>query len=143
MIKSGVILSPIVSEKSFRLAAAGQFTFRVDPRATAPTIAAAIAKIYGVTVTAIRTAHQAGKRTRYKGRAGSRSNVKKAIVTLKAGQRIAGFEVEQSKEKASDKAIERQSDTGTTPSTPKISKKTGVTTTVRTPKPTAEAKESK
>ena len=134
MAKSGIIFSPVVSEKSFRLAAARQYTFRVDPRATAPAIAAAIAQLYSVNVIGLRTANRLGKLTSHKGRSGSRSSEKRAIVTLKVGDRITGFEVETPKpEKTAKPAIKRPSDTvearaeGT-------NKQSGVTTTVRSPK---------
>lgn len=141
MSKSGIIFSPIVSEKSFRLAASGQYTFLVDPRATAPAVAAAISQLYGVTVVKIRTASRRGKVTRYRGRAGSRSDEKKAIVTLKSGQRIAGFEVEQPDAKPEPKKIEKASKTVTADAT----SKSGVTTKVRSPKAKTvdAAKESK
>ncbi len=147
MSRPGIIFAPVVSEKSFRLAPAGQYTFRVDPRAPSPAIAAAIGALYGVSVTAIRTANQRGKATRYRGRAGQRSATKKAIVTLAAGQRIAGFEVETpesakptkvSKASAAPKASEASKQLDEAPR----SSKSGVTTKVRSATQ-AEAQESK
>lgn len=101
MRNHGTILAPVVSEKSFRLASLGQYTFVVDPTATASDVAHAIARLYDVSVTGVRTLKMRGKATRYKGVTGRRANWKKALVTLKSGQRIAGFEVtETPKEEA-------------------------------------------
>ena len=117
------------------LAAARQYTFRVDPRSTAPAIAAAIESLYSVGIIGIRTSHRIGKVTRYKGRSGRRVSEKRAIVTLKVGERIAGFEVEKPEpEKTKMPATPLRSALSGASEGQATSRKTGVTTTVRTAK---------
>ena len=132
MRNTGTILGPVISEKSFKLAASGQYTFCVDVAATAADVAHAIEAMYKVNVVSVRTLNMDGKIKRYKGYSGSRSDWKKAIFTLKAGQRIAGFEVPAEEPVKEDKKAE-------TKKLPKATK-SDVKTTVRTPKakPAAE-----
>ena len=50
-----VILSPVVSEKSYSLIDQGKYTFEVDPRSNKTEIKLAIEKIFNVKVAAINT----------------------------------------------------------------------------------------
>lgn len=100
MRSPAIIRQPVVSEKSFRLAASGQYSFAVDRRATAADVAHAVERLYSVTVVGVRTLTVNGKLTRYRGHAGQQASWKKAIVALKPGDRIAGFEVANSDTKA-------------------------------------------
>lgn len=83
-----VIVAPVVTEKSTRVSEHNQVVFKVRKEATKPEIKAAVEGLFGVTVTAVNTLIQKGKMKRFKGRVGFRSDVKKAIVTLAAGQAI-------------------------------------------------------
>jgi large subunit ribosomal protein L23 len=83
-----IIRSPVITEKATLLSEHGQFVFRVAPKATKPEIKAAVEGLFGVTVLAVNTLVQKGKTKRFKGRPGSRSDVKKAFVKLAAGQSI-------------------------------------------------------
>ncbi|MFZ1428827.1 MAG: 50S ribosomal protein L23 [Geminicoccaceae bacterium] len=83
-----VIVAPVVTEKSTRVSEYNQVVFKVRKEATKPEIKAAVEGLFGVTVTAVNTLIQKGKMKRFKGRVGFRSDVKKAIVTLAAGQAI-------------------------------------------------------
>lgn len=83
-----VIVAPVVTEKSTRLAEHGQVVFKVRKDAAKPDIKAAVEALFGVKVTAVNTLVQKGKMKRFKGRVGYRSDVKKAIVTLAEGQNI-------------------------------------------------------
>jgi large subunit ribosomal protein L23 len=89
-----VILSPVVSEKSYALMDAGTYTFFVSPDSSKPEIADAIEAIFGVTVTKVNTMNRRGKATRVRraNRPGKTSGSKRALVTLKAGDRIEMFE---------------------------------------------------
>jgi large subunit ribosomal protein L23 len=80
-----IILSPVVSEKSSGLIDQGKYTFTVDPRANKTEIKLAIEKIFGVQVASINTLNKKGKTSRTKFGTGKRKDVKRAIVTLKAG----------------------------------------------------------
>ena len=80
-----VILSPVVSEKSYGLIDNGKYTFVVDPRSNKTEIKLAIEKIFGVQVASINTLNKKGKTNRTKFGMGKRKDTKRAIVTLKSG----------------------------------------------------------
>ena len=82
------VLAPVVTEKSTRLSEHNQVVFKVRKEATKPEIRAAVEALFGVKVTAVNTLNQKGKVMRFRGRLGKRGDVKKAIVTLAAGQTI-------------------------------------------------------
>ena len=80
-----IILSPVVSEKSYSLIDDGKYTFVVDPRANKTEIKLAIEKIFNVKVAGINTLNRPGKTRRTKFGLGKRKDTKRAIVTLKSG----------------------------------------------------------
>ena len=80
-----VILSPVVSEKSYGLIDNGKYTFVVDPRSNKTEIKLAIEKIFNVQVASINTLNKKGKTKRTKFGIGKRKDTKRAIVTLKSG----------------------------------------------------------
>jgi len=84
----GVILSPVITEKSTRVSEHDQVVFRVRGDATKPMIKAAIEGLFGVKVKAVNTMNVGGKTKMFRGRRGARSDYKKAVVSLAAGQRI-------------------------------------------------------
>ena len=84
-----IILAPVVSEKSTRVAEKGnQAVFRVLRDARKPEIKAAVEKMFNVTVENVRTLNVSGKNKRVGRFEGTRSNWKKAYVTLAEGQEI-------------------------------------------------------
>jgi large subunit ribosomal protein L23 len=83
-----MIRNPIVTEKATMLGERNQVAFRVSLEATKPEIKRAIETLFGVKVRGVNTLIQKGKTKRFKGRPGVRSDVKKAYVTLEAGQAI-------------------------------------------------------
>jgi large subunit ribosomal protein L23 len=84
----GIVLSPVVTEKSTRGADHNQVTFRVTMASTKPQIKSAVEQLFKVKVAAVNTLVVKGKVKLFKGRPGRRSDYKKAIVTLAEGQRI-------------------------------------------------------
>ncbi len=67
----------------------GQYTFEVFPTASKAAIAAAVEQTFKVTVKRVNVQNYLGKTTRGRtGRPGKKSDFKKAIVTLKAGDKI-------------------------------------------------------
>lgn len=84
----GVILSPVITEKSTNVTEYRQYTFRVARTATKPVIRSAIEALFNVKVSAVNTHNRQGKTKRFKGRVGFRSDVKFAIVTLAEGNTI-------------------------------------------------------
>ena len=80
-----IILSPVVSEKSYGLIDDGKYTFLVDPRSNKTEIKLAIEKIFGVKVASVNTLNRTGKLRRTRFGIGKRKDTKRAIVTLKSG----------------------------------------------------------
>ena len=89
-----VILRPVVSEKSYALLDQGVYTFVVDSGANKIEIRQAIESIFNVSVEKVNTLNRKGKRKRNRRSFtfGTRSDIKRAVVTLKAGDRIDLFE---------------------------------------------------
>jgi large subunit ribosomal protein L23 len=83
-----VILAPHITEKSTLLSEHNAVVFKVARDATKPQIKAAVEALFGVSVTGVNTITQKGKSKRWKGRPYTRSDLKKAIVTLAEGQSI-------------------------------------------------------
>jgi large subunit ribosomal protein L23 len=83
-----VILAPHITEKTTLLTEQNAVVFKVAPKATKPQIKAAIEALFNVSVTGVNTIVSKGKTKRWKGRPYTRSDVKKAIVTLADGQSI-------------------------------------------------------
>lgn len=82
------VLYPIVTEKSNMIGETNQYTFAVSSVATKPEIKAAIQKIFNVDVISVTTLIKKGKKRVFRGRLGQQSDLKKAVVRLKDGQRI-------------------------------------------------------
>ena len=89
-----IIIRPVVSEKSYGLLDAGVYTFVVAPDANKIQIREAVESIFNVRVTNVNTLNRKGKRKRNRRTFtfGTRSDTKRAIVTLAAGDRIELFE---------------------------------------------------
>ena len=87
-----VILSPVVSEKSYALMADGKYTFRVDERAQKTQIKLAVEEIFDVEVTNVRTLKVRSKPKRRGLQTGRTRSWKKAVVELASGDRIELFE---------------------------------------------------
>lgn len=87
-----VIKRPIVTEKSFALAAQGKYTFEVVKEATKEEIRKAVELLYkGTKVARVAVLHRPGKRVfwRTRGRRpveGQKSDLKKAVVSLSEGK---------------------------------------------------------
>lgn len=79
-----------LTEKSNKLSAElGQYTFEVFKDANKHSIAAAVEKAFKVTVTRVNTQNYRGKNKKSRqGQPSTTSDYKKAIVTLKAGDKI-------------------------------------------------------
>jgi large subunit ribosomal protein L23 len=83
-----IVRAPVITEKSTAGSEHNQVTFRVALDASKPEIKAAVEGLFNVKVKAINTLRQRGKYKFFRGRPGRRSEYKKAIVTLAAGQSI-------------------------------------------------------
>ena len=84
-----VLIAPIVSEKSTRLADAHrQFVFKVVTDASKPDVRKAVELMFDVKVEAVQIANVRGKTKRFGASIGKRSDWKKAFVTLAEGHDI-------------------------------------------------------
>jgi large subunit ribosomal protein L23 len=92
MDASQVIIRPVVSEKTFVLAEAGKYTFRVHERAHKTQIRQAIEQLFDVHVVDVRTALVKSKPKRRGQTAGRTRNWKKAVVQVRAGEAIPIFQ---------------------------------------------------
>ena len=86
-----VLLRPVISEKSYRLADDGKYTFVVAPDANRTQIRQAVESVFGVKVTGVNTLNRPGKRRRTRSGWGKRADTKRAIVSVAEGDRIDLF----------------------------------------------------
>jgi large subunit ribosomal protein L23 len=89
---SQVIIRPVVSEKSYVLATAGKYPFRVHSDAHKIQIKQAIEQLFDVDVLEVRTASVPSKPKRRGFTSGRTRSWKKAVVQVGAGQTIPIFQ---------------------------------------------------
>ncbi|OAT81196.1 50S ribosomal protein L23 [Desulfotomaculum copahuensis] len=87
-----ILRRPVVTEKSMALQAENKYTFIVDPGANKVEIKKAVEDLFKVKVEKVHTLRVKGKLKRVRNVWGRRPDVKKAIVTLKEGNKIELFE---------------------------------------------------
>jgi large subunit ribosomal protein L23 len=92
MKKGEIILNPIITEKTTALQELGKYSFKVDPRANKKEIMQAIREIFSVEPVSCAIINMRGKRRRERYKYGFTSSWKKAIVTLKEGDKIELYE---------------------------------------------------
>ena len=91
---SEIIRRPLVTEKSVAERGASRYAFEVALTATKHTIREAVEEFFKVAVLSVHTLRVPGKRRRVGRHVGQGADWKKAIVTLKAGQKIDILEAE-------------------------------------------------
>ena len=87
-----VLLKPLITEKGTNLAAQNKYIFSVNPQMNKIEVKKAIRSIYRVDPVKINICNFPGKNVRYGRRQGKTKAWKKAIVTLKAGDKIEVYE---------------------------------------------------
>lgn len=83
-----LIAQPHITEKATALATEGKYVFVVKPGSTKNEVKKAVKELYRVDATTVQMITLPGKTKRYRGTKSPRAGLKKAIVTLKAGQTI-------------------------------------------------------
>ena len=83
-----VLVKPTITEKSTLLQESGKYTFEVAPKANKVEVKEAVEKNFDVTVLDVNITKLHGKTKRYGPRSVKRPDTKKAVVTLKIGDRI-------------------------------------------------------
>jgi large subunit ribosomal protein L23 len=89
------IIRPVISEKSTRLGESSPYVFEVAPTANKIQIKQAIETVFAskkINVVSVNIMHVPGKMRRHGRHQGMTSSWKKAIVTLRPGQRLDLFE---------------------------------------------------
>lgn len=87
-----VVRRPLITEKSTMLQTLGKYAFEVDVESSKTQIKQAVEKAFKVEVTAVNVMNMPGKRHRRGMRQLPAHPWKKAIVTLKEGDKIELFE---------------------------------------------------
>lgn len=100
-----IVKRPLITEKTLTLASRGWYTFEVLAEATKPLIARAVEMAYKVNVTTVRVMNMHGKvrRVGKMSKHVKKPDWKKALVTLKKGQKIDVFEVTSQQPEAEKK----------------------------------------
>ena len=83
-----IVRKPVITEKATMASEANAVVFEVSIDANKPQIKEAVENLFGVKVKAVNTTITKGKTKRFKGQLGRRVDVKKAYVTLEAGNTI-------------------------------------------------------
>ncbi len=87
-----VIRKPLITEKNAALQVQGKYAFEVNKRANKNQVKEAVEAGFNVTVTAVNMISMRGKSKRMGRRIVQTPDWKKAVVTLKAGDKIELFE---------------------------------------------------
>ena len=83
-----LIKKPIITEKATMVSENGAVVFEVAMDSNKPEIKQAVEALFGVKVKAVNTTITKGKTKRFGKSVGRRDNVRKAYVTLQAGQEL-------------------------------------------------------
>jgi large subunit ribosomal protein L23 len=94
MNPNDVILKPVISEKTTELMGINKYVFRVSMKANKFMVTRAVKELFGVQPEKVNVMTVRGKDRRLRYRTGKRSAWKKAIVTLKPGEKIELFEAQ-------------------------------------------------
>lgn len=86
--QAGVILAPVISEKAAHQAAVNQYVFHVHPSANKVMVKQAVKMTYKVDPISVNIIKVEGKKVRRGRMVGKQADYKKAIVTVKSGQKI-------------------------------------------------------
>ena len=87
-----ILIKPVVSEKSYNQITENRYTFRVHPDAHKTQVRQAVEELFEVKVTSVNIVKMPAKPKRRGAIKGTKPGWKKAIVELKAGDKIEIFE---------------------------------------------------
>ena len=87
-----VIRRPLVTEKNATFQAEGKYAFEVDKKATKPQIKQAVERFFKVGVVSVNVMNMPSKARRVGKRITNTPTWKKAVITLKPGDKIDLFE---------------------------------------------------
>lgn len=87
-----ILIKPVITEKATEIAAQNKYVFRVAKAANKVMIKDAVKAIFSVDAVAVNIVNVRGRQRRVRNQYGFTPAWKKAIVTLKAGDKIELFE---------------------------------------------------
>jgi large subunit ribosomal protein L23 len=87
-----VLVKPLITEKASALSVENKYVFEVSPSTNKMEVKKAIYNVYGVEATEVNIMNMGGKKVRYGRTMGRTKNKKKAIITLKPGEKIELYE---------------------------------------------------
>jgi len=87
-----VLIRPMITEKSTLLAEIGKYSFKIAPKANKTMVKEAVQKAFSVKVVDVNITMLRGKYKRYGTRPKKMPDVKKAVVTLRPGDKIQFIE---------------------------------------------------
>lgn len=86
-----VLARPVISEKAFAAQEGDKYVFHVTPESNKDLVKKEVEKLFKVEVTAVNITRIPGKLKRVGRITGRRNEIKKAVVTIKKGQKIEEF----------------------------------------------------
>ncbi len=86
------LIAPWITEKSHSQMASNKYVFKIFKDSNKKNVAAAVESLYGVDVIGVSMVNIPSKKRRYGKTVGKKSAIKKAIVSLKEGDKIDIFE---------------------------------------------------
>jgi len=92
LLAAKILIKPLVTEKITALGAQGKYGFEVCRPANKIEIAKAVENAYGVRPIKVSVSNVSGKKVRYGRTSGKTKSWKKAVVTLKKGEKLEIFE---------------------------------------------------
>lgn len=96
LLASKIILNPIITEKTLGLVQTeNQYTFKVHPKTNKIEVEKAVEKLFKVKVLKVRIGNVLGKKVTFGSKRikGAKQSFKKAVVTLKVGDKISVFDI--------------------------------------------------
>lgn len=87
------LVKPVISEKGFALQETDKYAFHVTPEANKILVKKEVERLFKVNVIGVHIVNIPGKLKRVGKIYGRRNDIKKAIVTVKKGQKIEEFKV--------------------------------------------------
>lgn len=87
-----VLIKPLITEKASSMGVEGKYVFSVNPTMNKIEVKKAIRAVYNVNPVSVRMISVIGKRVRYGRTEGKKKDWKKAIVTLREGEKIEVYE---------------------------------------------------
>ena len=87
-----ILVKPLITEKASDLGALNKYVFAINPKMNKVEVKKAIRTIYNVTPVKVNISNFSGKKVRYGRVQGQTTGWKKAVITLKAGDKIEVYE---------------------------------------------------